>query len=365
MNRIKLAVAMTKQRRSREREWLHASSKIGIMFALFVLLTPAWVRCGRGDKSGTAGASELLIPVGARAAALAGASLASVSGIEAIFWNPAGLARSMHTNAAMFSHSSYIADIGVDYLALSTGLSEDVYVGISLKSLSIGEINVTTEDQPDGTGEITSPSFFMLGGTFARRISDRITVGLTSTYVFEKMANVSASTFAFSGGVQYAGLGGVEGLGVGVAVKNLGPKLKYDGAGLERTVDVNDALRPNAVLKLEAASSELPSTIEIGLGYSMVMPDLGGLDFESSFINNNFSDDEYKIGVEYAYDSRLFLRGGYAFSSVDVGLQYIFGFCGGIGFRTTFNNVELTMNYAYRSLRYFSGSHLLDVILGF
>ncbi len=333
--------------------------------ALSLLLMPLTAWAGRGDKSGTAGASELLIPIGGRVTALSGASLASVSGIEAMFWNPAGLARTPHGSAAMFSHSSYIADIGVDYVALSTGLSEDVVIGLSLKSLSIGEIHVTTEDEPDGTGEVTSPNYYMLSGTFARRISDRVSIGLTSTYVYEKMGRVSAGTFAFSGGVQYLGLGGVEGLGVGVAVKNLGPKLKYDGAGLERIVDVNDALRPNALLKLEAAAAELPSTVEIGLSYALAMNGLGGVNFESSFINNNYSDDEYKVGIEYVYDSRVFLRGGYSFSSVDEGLEYLYGFSGGVGFRTTFNSVEFTMNYAYRSLRYFSGNHLVDIILGF
>ena len=206
-----------------------------ILISVFaaVLLAPRQdALAGRGDKSGTAGASELLIPVGGRTTALGGASLATTSGIEAMFWNPAGLVRSARPFQAMFSHTSYLADIGVDYVALSDALTDDMTLGVNLKSLSVGDIPVTTEDMPDGTGEVTSPTYIVLGTTFARRVSDKISMGLSASYVYEKMARVSASTVAFTGGVQYQGLGGIDGLAVGVVVRNIGPKIKYDGAGL-------------------------------------------------------------------------------------------------------------------------------------
>lgn len=338
---------------------------IALVGVLMTVMTIQVAYAGRGDKSGTAGASELLIPVGGRGTALGGASLATTSGIESIFWNPAGLVRGTRPVLAMFSHTSYMADIGVDYLALSDALSDDMSLGLSIKSLSIGDIPVTTEDLPDGTGEVTSPTFLVIGGTFGRRISDKISVGISGNYVYERMANVSASTIAFTGGVQYAGLGGIDGLAVGVVVRNIGPKIKYEGTGLERTVDVNDALRPDATLKLEAAASDLPSTLEIGLSYLLVTNSLGNLDFASSFNNNNFSDDEYKLGMEYEYADKLFIRGGYSFSSVDEGLEYLYGFSGGVGVKTTISDVDLMVDYAYRSVEYFGGNHLISVIFGF
>src|SRR5215471_498963 len=89
-----------------------------VTFAALAILYSAGV-AGRGDKTGTAAASQLLIPVGADPIALAGSSLATVSGIEAMYWNVAGLARESRPTGVMFSHMTYIADIGVDYLALS------------------------------------------------------------------------------------------------------------------------------------------------------------------------------------------------------------------------------------------------------
>src|SRR5258706_4415899 len=81
------------------------------------------LRAGRPDKAGASAAPELLIPVGARSIALGGSSLATVSGIEALYWNPAGLDRSAHGANAMFSHMSYMANIGVEYVAVSNSFA--------------------------------------------------------------------------------------------------------------------------------------------------------------------------------------------------------------------------------------------------
>ena len=170
------------------------------------------LHAGRGDKSGTSAAPELLIPVGARSIALGGASLATITGVEAIYWNPAGLARSSPAFDLMVSHMSYLADIGVNYFAASRNFADVGSVGLAVKSLAIDDIPITTEDQPDGTGETTSPTFLVVGGAFSRRMSDKISVGIVANLVFEQMARVSARGISFSGGVQYTGLGGMEGL---------------------------------------------------------------------------------------------------------------------------------------------------------
>jgi hypothetical protein len=215
-------------------------------WVLFLSLVAAGlVQAGRGDKSGTPSAAQLLIPVGTRSIALGGASLASVQGLEALYWNPAGFARLEKHYAAAFSHMSYLADIGVDYVGLGMALGDGSSFGLTVKALSIGDIPVTTEDEPDGTGELTSPRFMTIGTTFARRISERISAGVTANLVYEKMGNVVGTTFAFNAGVQYTGLGGIDGLAVGVVVKNIGPQLAYDGSGLERVVTV-ETFRPRS-----------------------------------------------------------------------------------------------------------------------
>ncbi len=329
---------------------------------LIIIISTSTIYAGRPDKAGTSAASELLIPVGARSIGLGGSHIATVNGPEAMYWNPAGLAGSSSKNF-LFSHMSYIADIGVDYFAASVPLFNLGNLGVAIKSLDVGDIAVTTEDLPDGTGEITSPTFIIVGGTYARQITDRISVGVTSNYIYEKMARVSASTFAVNLGVQYTGIGGIEGLSVGAAVKNLGPSLKFDGAGLLRDADVIDASRQNSKVKIEAAASDLPSTIEIGLGYKVPLLDLGMMNITSTFQNNNYSDDEYKFGAEYIYDNLISVRGGIAITPEIGSSRYIFGESVGAGINYEVSNIRISIDYAYRAVKYFNGNHVFTVML--
>jgi len=84
---------------------------------VFIILILASAVCVAGDdsKTGTAGAEELLLPVGGRSTALAGSNIAEVEGIDAIQWNPAGVAQITGSGEAMFSHMNYFANIGVEF----------------------------------------------------------------------------------------------------------------------------------------------------------------------------------------------------------------------------------------------------------
>jgi hypothetical protein len=331
---------------------------------LCTLVSMTSLIAGRGDKSGTAAATELLIPVGAAQIGISGAAIATATGVEGIYWNPAGLARTSFGSMVMVSHMSYLAGVNVEYAAAATDFFGLGKFGLAMKALSFGDIPVTTEDQPDGTGETTSPTYLVVGGTFSRRISDRISMGVTVNVIYERMANVSASGVSFNAGVQYVGLGGIDGLEFGVVLKNIGPNMQYDGDGLLRTASVNDALRPGSPLKIEAASNELPSSIDIGLSYTVTLDDMNNIRFSSSFINNNYSEDEYRFGGEYTFRNSFIVRGGYTFASDLQGREYIFGSTFGAGFRTTVYDFNLTVDYAYRFVDYFSGNHVLTLMLG-
>ncbi len=56
---------------------------------------------------------------------------------------------------------------------------------------------------PDGTGSTYSPSFLMVGLTYSKVITDRISVGTNAKLISEKIQNTSANGFAIDVGVQY------------------------------------------------------------------------------------------------------------------------------------------------------------------
>jgi hypothetical protein len=258
---------------------------------------------------------------------------------------------------------NYIADIDVNYFAVSSNFSGIGNLGFSLKSINIGDIPVTTNEFPDGTGEIISPTYVTLGATYSSLLAENISVGFTTNLITERIDRVSATGIAFNAGVQYSNLGSISGLGIGVVVKNVGPQMKFDGSGLIQQGTIGDR---QDFIKVDAASFELPSTIEIGVSYSEKFSGDNSITLTSVFQNNNFSDDEYKVGAEYSFQNNFFVRGGWNFAQkATPNTEYIYGASVGAGIQYTLSDIEVGVDYAFRNTEFFSGNHVLTLRLGF
>lgn len=326
---------------------------------------------GNNQRIGGAGAQELLIPVGARGVALGGANLIFAAGPEAIYWNPAGLSRMDHDVEAIFSHMSYFADINVEYGALAVKAGDFGTLGFSLKTIGFGDIPVTTEDFPDGTGEQYSPTFVNLNASFSKLLSDRVSVGVGTTVIAEKIMSTSASGIGFSVGIQYYGLGIPE-LNLAVAVKNVGPNMTFDGPNLLRSAAAAGGQRGDQNYSVKAASFQLPSSMEIGLGYTRKLDEKNNFLIGGNFQNNNSSHDVYGIGAEYSYDATLFLRGSYltapqaADDPADKSKStYAYDYTIGAGIRQDVGGVDITFDYAYRHIKTLSSNNIITLKLGF
>jgi hypothetical protein len=339
---------------------------VGLIFMLFVLLLGLDnVYAGGGNRTGTGGANQLLIPVGVRGIAMGEQGVATANGLEALFWNPAGVAKMSNSAEMTFSHMSYIADIGVEYGAVAGRFEGFGVLSLSVKSLSIGDIPVTTTSQPDGDGTFFSPQILTAGISYSNQLTDRIAVGLTANYVTETLGDASANGVAFNVGVIYDNLADFNGLSFGIALKNIGPQMKYDGSALFVQADVTDYSRPPQYYKIDAASFELPSQFQIGFGYRPKIDDYNSLQTSISFQNNNFSDDEYKIGLEYGYNNVFFVRGGYSLAPEAAQDTYIYGLTAGVGVDYTLSNLDVKVDYAYRYTKYFDGNHVVALSVGF
>ena len=339
--------------------------KLTLFFVLISLIAAGNVFASGGDRNGTAGASELLIPVGARGIAMGGATLTNATGIDALYWNPANLAVSDYTTNVLFSHMNYIADIGVEYGAVSTTLEGLGTIAFSIKSLNIDAIDVTTTQNPDGTGQTFTPQYMVIGVTYARMLSDRISVGLTTNFISEKLALVDASGISFDFGVSYRHLANVQGLSLAICMKNIGPQMTYDGSGLYVLATAAEFERPAQYYKLEAASFELPSTLELGLGYEYSFNESNSLQVSGVFQNNNFWGDEYKFGAEYNFNNLLYIRGGYNLAPDVDSDANIYGLTAGVGLQYNLGGVNMMVDYAYRQVEYFDDNHVVTVGVSF
>lgn len=318
------------------------------------------------DRAGTSAAPELLIPVGARDIALGGASIANSSGIEAIHWNPAGLTWAEADANTMFSTMSYLADMRVNYLAVSGRFGDMGSIAIHLKALDIGDIPITTEQQPDGTGGTFTPTFFTLGVTYARNLTDRIALGTTLNYVSNEMNRVNATGTSFSAGLQYMDLGDIEGLDIGVAVKNIGTHMRFEGPGLLNRGELSSADRGSSFYDVQASAADLPSTFEIGLGYEYPVTEVGAVNVSTLFQHNNYNFDNYKLGLEYVHDNFLYIRGGFDYSVDDGDDEYLFGSSAGLGVQFDIGQMKgVRLDYAYTQADYFDALNTFTFQVGF
>lgn len=276
--------------------------------ALLMLAASAWA--GSDERKGTAGATELLLHVGPRGSALGNSVTSDVSGIESAFWNPAGLGRLEHTEA-QFSHTQYIADMKLNYAAIGVKAGGFGSLGFSAKVLSIGDVLVTTEAAPEGTGEILNPTFTVLGVSWGRQFTDRVQFGATVAYVNEAIASAHASGFAFDFGVQYQT--GWNGLQLGMVMKNFGPSMEFTGSDFEANLPPpdSDPSAGNRTFNASSAAFEMPSYFVLGASYDVYNASQQRLALKSSFQNNNFEFDQLAGGVEWTYRESYALRASY------------------------------------------------------
>jgi hypothetical protein len=281
---------------------------IGAAFLLASAVHTAFA--GSEERKGTGGALELRIPVGARGQALGGAVTADVPGVEAIFYNPAGLAYVEKTEV-MFTHTEYLAEMNMNYAAVGLNLGSFGVLGLNVKALDIGDVIVTTEDAPEGTGEVLTPTFSVIGFSYARRFTDRVLFGGTLNFVNERIANSGASGLAVDLGVQYTT--GWHGLAFGVAMKNVGSQMEFDGEDFESALPAtsDDPTARDRVYRTISADFELPSYFSLGATYDVWSNAENRLAVLAAFQNNNFVGNNLQGGLEYSFGEVAQVRGSY------------------------------------------------------
>ncbi len=318
-----------------------------LSLALLVVLS-AMLLAGNEQRIGTAGAQELRIPIGSRGSALGGSLVASASGAEALFWNPAGSA-SQNGTEAMFSHLEYFADMSLEYVAMSTKIEGFGTLGASVKVLSIGEMLKTTaaDRQGDG-GQVFSPSFTVVGLTYARQFTDRVSFGATGYFINEKIDLVEARGVAFDFGFTY--VPNWRGMKFGVVLKNFGPQMKFQGSGFDIKTQPpgTDPNSANKTLRSESEGFDLPSSIQFGAAWNALQNnEMNDLELSGTFQANNFSQDEFKGGAEYGYNDLFFLRGGFVGSSQE---DFAFGASFGAGLKLHWGESNVIFDYSWQQV---------------
>ncbi|MFO7526224.1 MAG: PorV/PorQ family protein [Ignavibacteriaceae bacterium] len=335
-----------------------------ILLVVLILFLAVSSYAGDDSRKGTTGAEQLLIPIGARGIATGGAFIASITGLESIYYNPAGLDITQRTEA-MFSYMNYIADINVSFIAVGTSLGDFGSIGLSFKTFDFGDIPVTTNEFPDGTGKNYSPTFLTAGLTYSKVLTDRIAVGTNFKFITETIENTSATGMALDIGVQYKFTSNFM---MGASLKNVGTNMTYQGQDLRQRTGVpgSNIGSPNATFEVVTESFQIPSYFELSFAYAYNINEQNALMLGSAFTANNSLEDKFHFGLEYGFMKSFFLRGGYNFLTEN-NEESIFGFTAGAGVNYDFGTgMGLSFDYAFRDTKEFpTSNHIFTVKMFF
>lgn len=335
------------------------------LFAIGVGLLSGTTFAGSDSKAGAAGAQELLIPVGAKMIALGGGNLSTVSGVEAMYWNPAGVSSMTGNTEVTFFNGDNIGGIKTSYFAGAFNFGDVGVFSFSIKTLDFGDIPVTTETATSGTGESFSPTYITTSVGYSNALTDRIKVGVTLNLISEKIIRTSATGVAIDAGLQYNNLANINGLSFGVVLKNLGPSMKFDGPDMLRIAAEPGSSRGPQLHKIDAATFELPSLFQIGFGYVTSFDGINSIAVGGLFENNNYSLDTYRASVEYSFDNLIFVRGSYILTPGSESAQNLYGlsFGGGLNYELP-GLFRIGVDYAYRDSQYFGGLNQIGITIG-
>ncbi|BDQ02899.1 PorV/PorQ family protein [Ignavibacterium sp.] len=304
------------------------------------------------SKRGTTAAPFLTIGQGARSIAMGSAFVGVSNDVSSIYWNPAGLTKAEGVQI-MFDHTQWIADIKYNFLAASYNLGDLGTIGVSFLTSNIGEMKVTTIEQPNGTGETFSASDMAISLAYAIQLTDRFSIGFNPKFIYQGIWKMSATAFALDLGVQY--VTPFDDAVLAMSISNFGTKMQLLGNSNLVLYDPDPFGTGNngkIPAYLETNSWSLPLNFRVGISYQPVKIEEHSLLIAVDAAHPSDDYESINIGGEYSYNDFVFIRGGYkSLFLQDSEEKFTLGF--GLK-QQLLNNVSLRIDYAYQNFGRFT-----------
>lgn len=272
---------------------------------IITLVSSAIIGLSSLSWAANTGAAFLKIGAGARPAALGGNYVGLANDVNAVNWNPGGLGF-LPEKELTAMYASWLADMNYEFAGYAQPLSNGLAIGGSLIMLQSGEL----EKRSDSREKLGTFSAVDTCGTLAiaKKVQDTVSVGGSLKVISQKIDDESAAGIAVDLGALVKT--GMANLNVGIAVRNLGPQLKFISAGYD-----------------------LPLTLAAGINYSLPKINL------TSDINYYDAKVTIGVGMEYKLIKALALDLGYK-AGKDNKLGGLSGLSAGLGFKI--NKINLT-----------------------
>jgi hypothetical protein len=286
-----------------------------------------------GSRSGTTGMQFLKLGVDARSSGMSGNVVASTNDVASLWWNPAGIAQldssRLHVLAA---HTQYFADIPVNALGI-VKQRKGTYFGLSLFSLNTGQMPLTTEFQPFGTGQTFSVNDFVAGLTFAKSLTRQFNFGMTAKYARENIAGLTNQNFLVDLGFQYDI--GWQNTRFAVTISNFG--VNNQPTGTWTSTSLNGPLTQK-----DFEEMGVPAVFRFGIAWDAIRTDQQVLTATAQLNHPTDNKETFGLGAEYRFNQVLYARTGYEFGMDEA---FVPSFGAGILIPRSFGKIRFDYGY--------------------
>lgn len=301
-----------------------------------------------GQRAGISAMTFLKTDLSPRSLGMGGASVALQGDGYSMAINPAGAINQRHFNLA-YSGRTIIPGVNQSFLgAIIPTKNRDAWM-VSMNYLSSGDQKRRTEFQPFGDGSVYSSNAYKLGVGYSKALSQMFSFGVNVHYIREQLAQYYAQAAAVDMGFLYKT--DWKDLSFAVGLQHFGVNSTISGSDLP--VDFN---RTGGVLKEGYGA---PTMFSMGISMVPYKQDVNQILVSAQVNHPNDNSENLRIGVEYAYDSLLFIRAGYRLGVVGEHVSMGFGAMSRIGaipFRVEFSALPTT---------YLGWQYMIGLSIGF
>lgn len=301
------------------------------------------------DRVGQTGWQFLHLPTSARSAALADVKTGlHDNDVMAIFNNPANLVDVENIDFSV-TQINYVADISYITAAIAKNFGAWGHFGLFMANLDVGDM-VRTEnvynaelDYTERSGDLGTftAGDLMIGLSYARSVTDRLSIGGNVSYIQEKLDDVKVDNWNTDFGLYYHT--GFKSLRLAMVARNFGPDTEFTGFtdlyGLPQSV-------------------RMPIDFRLGVGYDFIEYNESSQQRLSAYLEGvhpNDGPERIHAAAEYSMMNILILRAGYKFNYDEQGLTI----GGGVNFNMGSMNGRI--DYAYLDYGRLTSVHLFTV----
>jgi len=315
------------------------------------------------SKRGTTAAPFLSISQGARATGMGSAFVGVSDDPSALFWNPAGITKTKSVGFIV-DHTKWIADIDYNFMALTYNIGSLGVIGMSFTISDIDEMNVTTVEKPEGTGEtfgVTDAAFSL---AWAIQLTDKFSIGFNPKFVYQNIWKMTATAVAIDLGVQY--VTPFDGMILAMCISNFGTRMHLQGnsALIIYDPDPNSTgNNSNIPAYLQTDNWDLPLNFRVGVAYEPIKIDNNRLLISVDALHQSDNYENVNVGAEYTFNDFISFRGGYKSLFLKDSEET---FAVGFGLKQlVLGNVAILLDYAYQDFGRLSDIQKFTVAINF